>query len=55
MKKQLIINEVYQLDDKTKVVFLGYQDIKHFGFFRELSNPDTFFGYRISKIHKIKT
>jgi len=32
------------------VVFLGYQDNKHFGFFRELNNPNTFFGLRLSEI-----
>ena len=44
------INETFTLDDGTLVVFLGYQDDKRFGFFREVSNLDTFFGWKIARV-----
>ena len=46
----LIINNVYRDNTGRLVVFIGYQDNKSFGFFREASNPDTFFGLRLDKI-----
>ena len=49
--KQLIIDNQYYIDGKP-VIFLGYQDVKHFGFFRMADNPDTFFGCRLSKVRK---
>ena len=48
--KELFINNVYRLKDGGLVVFLGYQDNKSFGFFRELNNPDTFFGLKLTKL-----
>lgn len=48
----MTLNATYYLPDGTPVVFLGNQDVKHFGFFRELRNPDTFFGFRLSRIRK---
>jgi hypothetical protein len=41
------INDKVILSDGTLAIFLGYQDNKRFGFFREASNPNTFFGWKI--------
>jgi hypothetical protein len=41
------INDQIILSDGTLAIFLGYQDDKRFGFFREASNPNTFFGWKI--------
>jgi len=49
--KLLVINNQYYINGKP-VIFLGYQDVKHFGFFREANNPNTFFGCRLSKVKK---
>lgn len=49
--KELVINNQYYINGKP-VIFLGNQDVKHFGFFREANNPDTFFGCRLSKVRK---
>jgi len=43
------INSIITLNDGTLAIFLGYQDDKRFGFFREVFNPDTFFGWEITK------
>ena len=51
--KQLVINNQYYINGKA-VIFLGNQDVKHFGFFRMADHPDTFFGYRLSKVRKTK-
>ena len=44
------INDQVTLSDGTLAIFLGLQDNPRFGFFREVSNPDTFFGWRMSKV-----
>lgn len=44
-----------KLSDGTLAVFLGYQDDERFGFFREVADPDTFFGWRMSKLVQIAT
>jgi hypothetical protein len=46
------IHDQVTLSDGTLAIFLGYQDDKRFGFFREVSNADTFFGWRMSKVKK---
>jgi len=46
-------NNVYRTKAGVLVVFLGVQDGdlgKKFGFFRELNNPKTFFGLKLSDI-----
>jgi hypothetical protein len=44
------INDPVTLADGTQAIFIGYQDDKRFGFFREAENPNTFFGQKISEI-----
>jgi hypothetical protein len=47
------IHDQVILSDGTLAIFLGYQDDKQrFGFFREVSNADTFFGWRMSEVKK---
>ena len=48
------VNDQVILSDGTMAIFLGLQDNPCFGFFREASNPDTFFGWRMSKAKKVK-
>ena len=45
------IDSTYFINNEP-VVFLGFQDCRFFGFFREKNNPDTFFGCRLSKVRK---
>jgi hypothetical protein len=52
--KKFIINQSYYIQGKP-VIFLGYQDIEHFGFFREAENINTFFGYRLSNVKSRKS
>jgi hypothetical protein len=47
------INQQVILSDGTKAIFLGLQFNPRFGFFREVLNPDTFFGWRMSKVKKL--
>jgi hypothetical protein len=47
----LAINRIYYIKEKP-VVFLGISDVKGIGFFREATNPDTFFSYLIYKVRK---
>ena len=51
-KSKFEVNQVYTLKGK-QVVFLGNQDGPKghlLGFFRELANPDTFFGAHLSQV-----
>jgi hypothetical protein len=47
--KTLNIYDQVTLSDSTLAIFLGYQDDKRFGFFRQISKADTFFGWEIAK------
>lgn len=60
LQRRFYVNNVYRtkytaivanqpFGDKL-VVFVGLQDIKGYGFFRELNNPNTFFGLKLSDI-----
>lgn len=47
------MNNVYRTKGNELVVFLGYQDGplgETHGFFRELKDPDTFFGLKLEDI-----
>ena len=50
LNTRFYVNNVYRTKDGGLVVFLGYQDVAGFGFFRELKNPNTFFGLKLSDI-----
>ena len=50
LNNRFYINNVYRTKNNELVIFLGYQDVKGFGFFRELKNPHTFFGLKLKDI-----
>jgi hypothetical protein len=53
LNNRFYVNNVYRTKAGELVVFLGYQDGtlgNTHGFFRELKNPNTFFGLRLSQI-----
>jgi len=53
LHRRFYINNVYRTKDDKLVVFLGYQDgplnTTH-GFFRDLNDPNTFFGMSLTEI-----
>ena len=60
-KNQHVPNKVYRTIEAHKttpkgtlVVFLGYQDDKTFGFFRLLSDSNTFFGLPVNKLELVE-